>query len=95
MYDIFLNSDVWKKAQITVDGDIPGLVVLGSLKKAGCVSYNEQASKEHPSMVSASAPASKFLPCLSSCPDFLQRKQDVEVEDKQTPSSQTAFDWTV
>jgi hypothetical protein len=26
----------------------------------------------HPSMASASsAPASRFLPCLSSCPDFL------------------------
>jgi hypothetical protein len=32
----------------------------------------EQASKQHPSMASASAPASRFLPCLSSYHDFLQ-----------------------
>ena len=31
----------------------------------------EQASRQHPSMTSASAPASRFLPSLSSCPDFL------------------------
>jgi len=31
----------------------------------------KQSSKQHPSMASASAPASKFLPCVSSCPDFL------------------------
>jgi hypothetical protein len=33
----------------------------------------EQASKPNPSMASASAPGSRFLPCVSSCPDFLQR----------------------
>jgi hypothetical protein len=33
--------------------------------------HREQACKQHPSMASASAPASRFLPCLSSCPDFL------------------------
>jgi hypothetical protein len=50
-----------------VGGAIPGLVVLGSIRKQA-----EQASKQHLSMASASAPASRFLPCLSSCPDFLQ-----------------------
>lgn len=32
----------------------------------------EQANKEHPSVASASVPASKFLTSLSSCPDFSQ-----------------------
>jgi hypothetical protein len=44
--------------------------------------YNEkeQARHQHPSMASASVPASRFLPCLSSCPDFLQTiDYDVEV----------------
>ena len=36
-----------------VGGAIPGLVVLGSIRKQA-----EQASKKHPSMASASAPAS-------------------------------------
>ena len=36
-----------------VGGTISGLVVLGSIREQA-----EQASKEHPSMVSASAPAS-------------------------------------
>jgi hypothetical protein len=40
-------------------------------KKAGWASSGEQASKQHPSMASPSAPASRFLPCLSSCPGFL------------------------
>jgi hypothetical protein len=38
-----------------VGGTISGLVVLGSIREQA-----KQASKEHPSMVSASAPA--FLP---------------------------------
>ena len=49
-----------------VGGAISGLVVLGSIRKQA-----EQVSKQHPSMASASAPASKFLPCVSSCLDFL------------------------
>jgi hypothetical protein len=32
----------------------------------------EKASKQHSSVASASAPALRFLPCVSSCPDFLQ-----------------------
>jgi hypothetical protein len=47
-----------------------GLVVLGSIRKQA-----EQASKGHPSVASASAPASapasRFQLCLSSCLDFL------------------------
>ena len=38
-----------------VGGAIPGLVVLGSIRKKQA----KQASKEHPSMASASAPASR------------------------------------
>jgi hypothetical protein len=49
-----------------VGGAIPGLVVLGSIRKQA-----EQASKGHLSMASASAPASRLLPCVSSSPDFL------------------------
>ena len=49
-----------------VGGTISGLVVLGSIREQA-----EQASKEHPSMASASAPASKFLPFLNSCPNVL------------------------
>jgi hypothetical protein len=57
---------------------IPGLVVLGSIKnkqtnkqtnkqkQAGWTSHVKQASKQDPSMASASAPASRFLLCLSS-----------------------------
>jgi len=45
-----------------VGGAIPGLEVLVSKRK-----QDEQASKQHPSMASASAPASRFLPCLSPC----------------------------
>ena len=51
---------VIKRERPLVGGTISGLVVLGSIREqAG------QASKEHLSMASASAPASKFLPCVS------------------------------
>jgi hypothetical protein len=49
-----------------VGGAISGLAVLGSIRKQA-----EQASKQHSSMASASISASKFLLCVSSCPDFL------------------------
>jgi hypothetical protein len=35
----------------------------------------EQAMKQHPSMASASAPASRFLLYLSSRPDFFSDEQ--------------------
>ena len=63
-----LISDQWGRAQPLMGGAIAGQVVLGSIRKQA-----EQASKLHTSMASAVAPASMFLPCLSSCPDFLQR----------------------
>ena len=53
---------------------IPGIVVLGPIRK-----QTEQASKQPSSMVSASAPASRFLPCLSFCPDFLWMNSDRSV----------------
>jgi hypothetical protein len=37
---------------------IPGLVVLGSIRKQAKQARGMQARKEHPSMASASAPAS-------------------------------------
>jgi hypothetical protein len=55
-----------------VGGAIPGLVVLGSTRKQAEQAMRKQASKQHPSTASASAPASRLLPCLSSWPDFLQ-----------------------
>jgi hypothetical protein len=54
-------------------GAILEQVVLGAIKKAGSAIYGKQASKQHSSMASASAPDSRFLPRLSFCPDFLQR----------------------
>ena len=54
-----------------VGGAIAGLAVLGSIRKQA-EQNREQASKQHASMASASAPASRFWPCLSSCLDFLQ-----------------------
>jgi hypothetical protein len=62
-----------------VGGATLGLVVLGSIRKQLEQSPGEQASKQHPSMASASAPASRFLPCLSPCSGFLQMKYDLEV----------------
>jgi hypothetical protein len=41
-----------------VGGAISGLVVLGSIRKQAEQASGKQASKEHPSMASASAPAS-------------------------------------
>lgn len=52
----------------TVGGAIPGLVVLGSIRK-----QTEQAILQHPSMASASVPGSRFLPCSSFCPSFFQQ----------------------
>jgi hypothetical protein len=43
----------------------------GLYKKAGWASHGEQASKQHPSVASISAPISRFLPYQSSYPDFL------------------------
>jgi hypothetical protein len=52
----------------------PGLVALGSIKKKKQAeqAINEKLSKQPPSMASALAPAFRFLPCLSSHPDFLR-----------------------
>ena len=47
---------------MVMGGAISELVVLESIRKQA-----EQARKQHPSMASASAPASRFCPCLSSC----------------------------
>jgi hypothetical protein len=57
-----------------VNGAIPGLVVLGSIRKQAeeAMRHKPASSTPSPSMASAAAPASRFLPCLSSCPDFLQ-----------------------
>jgi hypothetical protein len=46
----------------------------GFNKKASRASHGEQAKKQHPCVAAASAPASKFLPCLSSCLDFFDEE---------------------
>ena len=43
----------------------------GFCNKVGWASPEEPASKQHSSMASASAPVSRFLSCLCSCPEFL------------------------
>lgn len=53
-------------------GTIPRLVVLGAIKKASSTSHEEQESKQYSFMASASAPASGFPPCWTSCPDHLR-----------------------
>jgi hypothetical protein len=60
------------RAQTMVGGAIPGLVVLGSVRKQTEQGRGSKpVSSTHRSMASASAPASKFLSCVSFCPDFL------------------------
>jgi hypothetical protein len=54
-----------------VDGIIPGLAVLGSIRKQA-----EQASKKHPSMASASAPA--FWPAWAPVLTFFGNEQQYE-----------------
>jgi hypothetical protein len=57
-----------------VGGTISGLGCLGFYKRAGWASQRRQASKEHPSMASASAPASwpAWVPVLTSFGDEQQ-----------------------
>lgn len=62
-----LNLRLTGRAQAIVSGTILGLAILGPIRKQA-----EQAHKQHPSIASASAPASKLLPCFFSCSDFLQ-----------------------
>jgi hypothetical protein len=61
-------------------GEEPWVGALKFYKKAGSTNQEEQTSKQHLSMTSVSAPASRFLLCLSSRPDILQMvNTDVEV----------------
>ena len=69
---IFLISDWWGRAQPIVGGATPGLVVPSFIIKQVEQAIGEQASKQHSSVASASAPASKFLLCWSFCSDFLR-----------------------
>jgi len=50
---------------------LPWADCLGFYKKAAWANHVEQASKPHPFLAFVSAPASRFLPCLSSCLDYL------------------------
>jgi hypothetical protein len=55
-----------------VGGAIPGLVVLGSIRKQGEQARGSKPVSSTHSMVTASVPASRFLPCVRSCSDLLQ-----------------------
>jgi hypothetical protein len=69
LHNIQLRSTcLMGRAQPIVGGAIPGLVVLDSVRKQA-----EQAMGSNPvsSMAPTSAPAPRFLFCLSSWPDFL------------------------
>lgn len=55
------------RVQPIVGGAIPGMVVLGSVRK-----QPEQGSKQHPFLASASAPAFRFQPCFSFYSKHLQ-----------------------
>jgi hypothetical protein len=54
-----------------VGGAIPRVVVLGSIGKQAEQARTSNPENSKPSMTSALAPGSNFLPCVSSCPDFL------------------------
>lgn len=47
-------------------------VPLRSIRKQAEQTMEKQANEQLPSMTSASTPSSRFLVCLSSCPDFAQ-----------------------
>jgi hypothetical protein len=66
LYDISSISNQWGQAQTIVGSARPWLVVLGFIRmQVG------QGSKQYLSITSASASASRTLPCLSSYPGFL------------------------
>jgi hypothetical protein len=69
------------EGQLTVSRATSRLVVLGILRNQA-----EQASKQHSSMASASAPASSFLLCFEFLP-FLSSMMgyDIEMEMKINP----------
>ena len=75
LQDIFSISEQLSMAQPIVSGDIPGLMVLSYTRRKVKRSQEEQESNQHHSMAIASAPASRFLPCLNSYPDFLGDEQ--------------------
>jgi hypothetical protein len=52
-------------------GAILGLVDIGFYKKVSRASQGKQVSKQHFSVASASTLTSRFLPCVSSRPNFL------------------------
>jgi hypothetical protein len=72
LWGIFSISDLGGKAPCELDHLWAGS--LGFYKRAGWASQGEQASKEHPSMASASAPASwpVWVPVLTSFGDEQQ-----------------------
>jgi hypothetical protein len=65
---IFSVSDQWGRTQLTVGGAIPGLVVLGSIRKP----WGSKPVSSPPPWPCISS-CLRFLLCLSSCPDFLHR----------------------
>lgn len=98
MYGILIN-DWWGKAQPIIEGVIPGLVVLCSVRKqAKQAMKSKPVSKQHLSIDSVSAPASRFLfaylfVCLFEFLSWLilMMNYSVEVQTEQTLSSPTYF----
>ena len=65
-----LIREWWEKDQPIVGHTIPGMVVLGSIRKANWTRHEEKTSKQHPFMTSVSVPASRCLvPVLTSFSD--------------------------
>jgi hypothetical protein len=58
------------EAQTIMCGAVPGLMVLVSIRKQAEQVRERKPVISTPSMASASAPASRILPCVSSGPDF-------------------------
>ena len=68
LQDIFLISDLWGKAQPMVGGTIPGLVVLGSIRKQA-----EQAMVSKPvRTLLQGLGISSFLQVPALLPDFFR-----------------------
>ena len=63
------SSNSWGRAQPIICGVISGMMILDSIKSK-VSSHRKQVSKQNSSMSSASAPAFRILPSLSTCSDI-------------------------
>ena len=85
---------IWNKNSLDSDYLVYWSDSPGFYKKAGWASHEEQTSKQHSSMVLASAPASSTLLCLSFCSDFLQwYKQQQKPYQRQVDTKSGILLW--